>query len=136
MKTQNGFLQQNSNLTQNGYDLTNGFHLPNGFPFQNGNNNQNGWGNSMNYIDHSPYPTLLNSQLTSTPEVHNYFDQSTIDSTHKLAMSTLYTSINTATEAEQEMDKLVKKLEKAFPQNLSCSGESTEKAFVFYITSV
>ena len=140
LKTPNGFIPQNDNITQNGYDLTNGFHtqngfhLPNGFPFQNGNNLQNGWMNSMNYADHSPYPTLLPSRLTSSPDTCKYFDQSTIDSTHKLDMSTLYTSINTTTEAEQEMDKLVKKLEKAFPQNLSCSGEySKERQQVVFI---
>lgn len=129
MKRQNGFIQQNGNVTQNGYDspgnfhTQNGFNFPNDFPFQNANNQQNGWMNSMNFNDHSPYPTLLNSsRLSSTPDADNYFDQSTIDSTHKLDMSNLYTSINTATEAEQEMDNLVKKLEKAFPQNLPCSA--------------
>ncbi|XP_036361138.1 dystrophin-like isoform X3 [Octopus sinensis] len=150
----NGYKSYNGLQTQNGYKLPNGFlhqtNPQNGFPIQNGFQTSN---NYQFHNDHSSQggfslqngselPALLKepppySNMTSVPEIDINFDQSTLDSTHKFDVSSPCSSIISPSEAEEEMDKLVKKL-RAFPQNHSYSdkdGDSISSSSCSYFSA-
>ncbi|GAB1606543.1 dystrophin-like isoform X2, partial [Argonauta hians] len=123
LQTQNSLKLPNGYLQQNGFPVRNGFQTSKNYQFHNEHSALGGY-SLQNGLEH---PKLFKdppsySNVTSIPEIGINFDQSTIDSTHKLDVSSPCSSIISPSEAEEEMNKLVKKLERALPQNYSYSA--------------